>query len=133
MKPDKTLSFRSWRQDFDAGCYAFDLDFVEVRRRDGEMTAVAVLELTVAWSEQLDPTNGEESSGRGWYKAFTLGRLERFQRDRILDAAKRLECPAYLVMYDDELQHFWLYNLDRRESSWKYFSHDEYESWTRAL
>lgn len=95
----------------------FDVDTIEWRRRDGELVAVAVIELT-----RTDSDNVSEN----YLKAI----LERFDvRDKQGEAsrkvAKALGVDAYITLFNKELTKFWVYNLTQ-ERGWKSFTKEEY-------
>ena len=116
-------AYREWRWEWGGGNYVTDVDQVEWRSVDGELVPVAVFELTCVRGEKdLPPT-------------YLQAVLRRFDRDFQGEAATRIAalfgCQAYIVVWRENLEDFWVFNLSRR-SGWRSMDRDGFRAWVTS-
>lgn len=125
-KEDRTIAYRDWRRTFPQGSpFTTDLDQIEVRKINGELRPVAVLELT--------RTDGDGPVGQKYLDAIT----DRFfyrdgQGELAVGLANRLGTKAAIVLFRYNLKDFWVYNLSDREG-WFYMTAPQYQRWISKL
>ena len=112
--------YRAWRWEWGGGAYVTDIDQVEWREEDGELRAVALLELTcVRGNMDIPPT---------YFDAILARFVRDFQGQSATRTARALGCDAYIVVWREGLADFWVYNLSR-SIGWKYMERAEYRTW----
>jgi hypothetical protein len=120
---DRTLDYRNLRRTFSNTPYTNDIDMVEWRNENGQVSPVAILELT-----RIDAN----SCGGQYLQAI----LDRFhcqgQASFILKMSERLLCDAYIVAYYQDLTLFHLYNLTAKKG-WATMNAQHYEKWLQSL
>lgn len=132
---DRAFSYRSYRRTFGDGCYVNDLDHVEWRVRDDVPTPVAVFELT-----RVDFEFSNDKHRQSYQDSI----LKRFnsdgQMDFVCEMAFRLGVPAYIILFQKNLKHFWLYNLSDDDypntgipNQWHHKSETGYRLWVKNL
>lgn len=101
----RTLPFLDWhRTALDRGSYAVDVDTIEWRMRNGKPVPVALIEITRA-----DRT-------RGLNPKYLQSILDRYLRRDLQGYAAKfvassLKVPCYIVVFSNDLEYFWVYNL----------------------
>ena len=137
---DRSLIYRDWRRETGktekSGVrrktpYVTDLDQVEFIFVDNKPVPVAILEIT---RYDFDEYDGHNSS---WakYRSAILDRY--FIRDSqgkfIQTIATILNCEAWIVLFRNDLESFWLFDLMHRDALWVKKNSDEYKEWLANL
>jgi len=96
--------YSDWHRTLSSRLLMLDVDFIEWRYRNGELTPVGVMEVT-----RVD-------RGRTVDRHYTDAILQRFeQRDLQARAARKvaeaLKTKAYIVLFRQDCSEFWVYNL----------------------
>lgn len=118
---DRTFLYRDerWNRRWANKCVQ-DLDQIEYTVVDGEIVYVAVLELT---RRDFHPTI--QDPPKTYFKSI-LDRYESDMQGRLaVDVAKKLGVDAYIVVFDEDVSRFWVYNLSRSGEFIEY-SKDEF-------
>jgi len=125
-KEDRTIAYRDWRRTFPKGSpFTTDLDQIEIRRIDGQLQPVAVLELT--------RTDGTGPVGQGYLNAITDRFYKRDgQAALAVHLADRLDCKAAIVLFREDLTEFWVFNLSDRDG-WFHMTAAQYQRWISRL
>jgi hypothetical protein len=116
--------YREWHRTLGRSALAFDVDFVEVRARDGELLPVAIIETTsVRDAALLDD---------GEYVGQILKRLRSGGQMRVLRRlAHAVGARCYVVIYDWRLTAFGVWDEDREFLS--RFDEAGYREWLLSL
>jgi hypothetical protein len=124
-REDRTAPYRDWRWRLGGGLYVNDIDQVEWRLRGGQITPVAVLELTRVNGTMPVPAR---------YLDNILQRIcHRDPQGRVaVEIADRLVVCAYLVLWRWDLSEFWCYNLTDGKG-WQHWNRQQYQAWLKAL
>ena len=96
--------YSDWHRTLPSRLLMLDVDFIEWRYRNGELTPVGVMKVT-----RVD-------RGRTVDQHYTDAILQRFeQRDLQARAARKvaeaLKTKAYIVLFRQDCSEFWVYNL----------------------
>ena len=124
---DRTTLYRDirWKQGWPARCCQ-DVDQVEYSIVDGKVVHVAVLELT-----RRDPHPKFKTPPQSYFDSI----LERFNSDFqgrfAVQTAEKLGVEAYIILFDDDVERLWVYNLSR-EKGFLEFSKEKYFRWLRG-
>ena len=119
---DRTADYRAWRWNIGSGCYVSDIDHIEYRISNGIIKPVALLELTRVDGDRPIPDT---------YLNAILNRFKKrdAQYNLITHAAKELDCKAWVVLFREDLNEFWLYNLTNNRGWYKNLAKDKYKRW----
>ena len=102
------------------------MDQVEYSIVDGKVVHVAVLELT-----RRDPHPKFKTPPQSYFDSI-LGRFNSdFQGRFAVQTAEKLGVEAYIILFDGDLERFWVYNLSR-EKGFLEFSKEKYFRWLRG-
>jgi len=122
-KEDRTIAYRDTRRDYPFG-YTQDVDQLEYSFLGDEIVFVAALELTRVDHNPKYP-NGPKPQ---YFEKI----LERFHHDAqgkfAREVARKLEIEAYIVVFDEDVKRFWVYNLSQ-DIGWKAWNRDQYFRW----
>jgi len=122
---NRSEDFRKMHRNLDRKLYATDIDLVEMRIINGELTAVGTLEIT-----RID--NDKKVSKR--YLESILKRYERdFQKKMACYLAEKLGVKAWIVLYKEDLSQFWIYCLSNDDNRWYYYDVERFEKWLKNL
>jgi hypothetical protein len=125
---DRALEFRSFHRTLNRRLCASDVDLVEWRLIDGVWTPVAILEITRADSG-TSVTQG--------YKDAILDRFfsrDSFQTMAATNIAKLLGVKAWIVLFKEGCQEFWIYNLSGGSGGrWYKYDRTRLENWLDHL
>jgi hypothetical protein len=122
-REDRSLDYKLWLRTFDTGGLFMDVDLVKWKKENGELVPRAITELTRCDSEECGPP----------YRAAIIERY--FNRDiqgKVIEAlAKRLNVPAYLVLFQKDMKWLWVYSFQTKV--WKEFTPDEWAKFLNQL
>jgi len=129
---DRAIAFKKWRYTADIGKgYASDLDHVEFDfNKDGSIKFLACLELT-----RRDPHPDYPNPPLAYFRAI----LDRYRKEAqgkfAVEAAAKLGCEAYLIVFDHNMSRLWGYPLSRgwREHWHEFKSQEEFRTWLRKV
>jgi hypothetical protein len=124
-REDRTLDYRAWHRTWASSCFVSDIDQLEWRMIGGEVTPVALIELT-----RID---GAPNPPASYFRAI----LTRFEeRDAQAKAARTfarlLGVTAWIVVYHHDLSNLWVYNLSNSRG-WFSMSPTGYQRWLENL
>ena len=123
---DRTTLYRDirWEQSWPSRCCQ-DLDQVEYSIVNDQVIHVAVLELT-----RRDPHPKFKTPPQSYFDSI----LDRFNSDFqgrfAVQTAEKLGVEAYIILFDDDVERLWVYNLSRK-IGFKEFSKKEYFIWLK--
>ncbi|NJK62069.1 MAG: hypothetical protein HC921_04715 [Synechococcaceae cyanobacterium SM2_3_1] len=109
----RSKPYSDWHRTLDRRLLMTDVDFIEWRYRQGELVAVAVIEVT-----RVD-------RGKTVNSAYLQAIIARFEtRDMQAKAARKvataLGVSAYIVLFREDCSQFWVYNLSHPQD-WQMF------------
>jgi len=119
---DRSAEFRRWHRTLDRSMLASDVDLIEWRSISGDTLPVAVIEIT-----RID-------QGRKISEAYLNAITQRFQeRDFQAKAAnyvaKKLGVKAWIVLYRQGCNEFWVYDLTQTR---RWYPKDIHVPWGRS-
>ena len=118
---DRMVGYRKWRRKWDRTSYVSDIDQIEWRVVNGEIVPVAVLEMTRMDGEMMPP--------KGYLDAIITRYTKRDgQAKSICHFAELLGVEAIIVLFQHNLENFWLYNLSTG-TGWYHLTKKGYRSW----
>ncbi len=110
---ERDLKYSRWHRTLPENCLAMDIDWVEWR----DDKPKALIEVSKINPETVGPSEDP-------YKKTLYYVLRRtyFQRKCLLYIANKLNIPAFIVVYDDELKNFLVCKIDEdlNKKNWKY-------------
>jgi hypothetical protein len=117
--------YSDWHRTLASNLLMLDVDFIEWRYRNGELTPVGVMEVT-----RVD-------KGRTVDQHYTDAIIQRFeQRDLQAQAARKvaaaLRTKAYIVLFRQDCSEFWVYNLTDR-TGWAHYTPQQMADFLRRL
>lgn len=124
---DRTTLYRDirWKQGWPARCCQ-DLDQIEYSIVDDEIIYVAVLELT-----RRDPHPNFKNPPQSYFNSI----LDRFNSDFqgrfAVRTAEVLGAEAYIILFDDDMERLWVYNLSRK-IGFREFTREKYFEWLKS-
>lgn len=123
---DRSKEFRDFHRSLDRSLYAIDVDLVEWRFINGELTPVATIEITRVDNKQAATPQ------------YLNQIIQRFdERDMQAKAAeilaRKLEVKAWIVLFSKGCEEFWVYCLSDRSIGWRHFDKNRLEKWLQAL
>jgi hypothetical protein len=122
-REDRSLPYRDWVRTIDADGFFIDIDFIKWRCINGELTPVAITDITRCDSEE---------AGQPYLDAITS---RVFVRDRQGDVLRRLgellKIPVYLVLFQKEIKWFWVYSF--QSNRWKRFLPGEWATFLKEI
>ncbi len=109
--------YMDWHRDLDSELLMADVDSIEWRYKQGKLTPVAVIELTRIDEPLKYPDN---------YLKSILERFEKrdMQGKAVRIVAAALNVPAYITLFQKDLDKFWVYSLQKLQ--WREFNKTEY-------
>lgn len=124
-REDRSLEYRSYHRTLASDLLASDVDLVEWRFIDGILKAVAVCEIT-----RVD-------RGIAVNRPYLTSILKRYterdiQAKMIRKVAASLETNAYIILYRQGCEEFWVYNLSAMKGWW-YLTQEKYENWLEGV
>jgi len=110
---DRAIAFKQWHRTLSHNLYCQDLDLVEFRMNQrGELVPVAVFELT-----RFD---GAPNLPASYLNNIVVRFSQRDVQGRFIkEVARRLGCRPYIVVFDQPLTEFYVYDLIGNEWSAK--------------
>jgi len=125
MPYDLLAEYRTWRRGFGNKLYASDIDQIEWRIVDGIPVPVALIEMTRVTGTKRVPVAYLESV----LKRYTV----RDPKSQLtINAAAHMGIDAYLVIYRENLEDFWVYNLTWG-GAWQAKTQQQYRDWVSSL
>lgn len=135
-KEDRSIIYRDFRREvgktekngrFRKTAYTSDLDQVEYLFVKGEPIPIAIFEITRYDFDEYDGPNSSWAK----YRSSILDRY--FIRDAqgkfIQAIAEKLDCEAWIVLFRNDLESFWLFDLMHRDALWIHKDADQYKVW----
>jgi len=119
--------YKDWHRTLGDDLFAMDLDQIEVRYRNGSPVPVAFIELTSA-----DDLSRCENGSKLMLDIFDRLSPGKMQGAVLLWMAKCLGIPAYIVVFQEDLQAFAVRRLGRKDR-WHFGTADQYADWLRKL
>lgn len=105
-KEDRGAEYRLWHRTLAPSCVAFDVDFIEWRKKNGTWVPVAITEITRV-DEGKDVTAGYLENIIKRYNIRDMqGRVTKYLADK-------LNVPAYIILYRQGCTEFWIYDFDK--------------------
>lgn len=122
---NKTFPFLTWHRTLRRDAYSTDIDCIEYRFVDNKIVFKAIFELT---------KGGENLKYGDSYLSSILNRFEKksAQGKVVRAVAELLNVPAYIVVYTDAMDKFWLYNLVTHDG-WFLYTIDELAAFIEQL
>ena len=121
---DNTIAFKDWHRTLSYKCTAQDIDMLEYHITSEGIKFVGVFELTNIYS-------------KGGKKVLNdiLTRITVRDRhgDVLKEVGKRLSCDAYILVFNDLMEPFWLYDLMKPEFGWVTVSRAAMQRWIEKL
>jgi hypothetical protein len=117
---DRSLVYRKWLRTVDADGFFCDIDFIKFKKGAPR----AITELTRCDSEQVPNESYFKEITNRWY-------IRDRQAELIEIIAKKLQVPAYLIVYSKHLAWFMVWSL--QVWKWKYMEPKEYVKWLTNL
>jgi len=124
---DRSLEFRLWHRDLDKSLYATDIDLVEIRIINNIPTPVATLEITRV-DAQINVSNN--------YLQSIIERFEKrdFQKKMAIHLARMLKVKAWIILYREGCNEFWVHCLsEQQKKEWYHFDKERMERWLKSL
>jgi hypothetical protein len=123
---DRVAAYRKWRWNLGHGCYVNDIDQVEWRHRNGEIEAVAILELSRVDGNAKVPDS---------YLDAVLNRFKKRdgQSKFINWVSKKLGIKTYIVLFRWDMTEFWLYDITNDIGWIKSMDLEWYTRWIMSL
>jgi hypothetical protein len=125
---DRAKEYREWHyRELSRKCYAWDVDLIEWREKDGRLVPKAVCELT-----RMDFALYGETLAR--YQAAILERMNGrdAQATTARMVANSLGVGLYIVLFTRDLEHFYVYNVTGREG-WAHLNEVQWRQKLEAL
>ena len=102
-----------------------DIDQLEYTIVDREIRYVAIIEVT-----RRDKHPTIKNPPPSYFEAI----LERYNKDMqgkcAVETAKKLGCEAYIVVFDEDMERLWVYNLNQKRG-FEQFNKQEYFQWIK--
>lgn len=137
---DRSLIYRDWRREvgktekdgrYRKTAYTSDLDQVEYIFVKNEPIPIAIFELTRYDFDEYDGPNHSWAK----YRSAILDRY--FLRDAqgrfIQTVARKMEVPAFIVLFRHDLEAFWIFDLMHRDAVWVRKDAEQYKEWLAQL
>ena len=115
-----------WHRTLSRRALLTNADGIEWRfHSNGQLVPVAVTEITRADAGRVVDDH---------YLGSIVDRYNRqFQGRAVRELARRLGCAAYIVLFRQGLDEFWVYDLNSGESRWQHLDPIEMGSFVEAL
>jgi hypothetical protein len=122
---DRLAPFAAWRRQFGGGLYCGDLDLVEWRLIDGEVTFVAVMEMT--------RVDGSRPVPQSYLDAVLARMTIRDPQGQVArTAAALMQSLAFIVVWRWDCSEFWIYCLSHHRGWW-HVNGAKYRAWIARL
>jgi hypothetical protein len=117
--------YSEWHRSLGRQYYSSDIDSIEWRIIDGELKAVAIMEIT--------RVDNHLTVSRKYLDAI----LDRFfsrdlQSKTALKISEALNVKAYIILFRQDCSEFWLFNLTDK-LGWYYLKRDKMEQFIKGL
>jgi hypothetical protein len=137
---DRSLIYRDWRREvgktekngrFRKTGYTSDLDQVEYIFYKNEVHPIAIFELTRYDFDEYDGANHSWAK----YRSSILDRyfLRDAQGKFIQTVARKMELPAFIILFRNDLEAFWIFDLMHRDAVWERKDAEQYKEWLADL
>lgn len=121
----RSLEYRMWHRTLAGDLLAADIDLVEWGFVNGILKAVAVCKITRVDSDVPVTHNYPRSI----MKRYT----ERDLQARVIrTVARELSTNAYIILYRQGCEEFWVYNLSQMKGWW-HLTREKYEQWLEGV
>ena len=121
---NRALGYSNWHRTLDKSLYALDVDFIEWRRRNGNIVPVALIEIT--------RVDNNVFVGKTYLDNIVKRYDDGIQGLCSLKVSRALGIKAYIVLFRENLNEFWLYNLSEKRG-WTKLSQREYVGFLKSL
>jgi hypothetical protein len=117
--------YSDWHRTLDKSLLMTDVDFIEWRFIDGELTAVGVMEVT-----RVDM--GKEVNQAYLDNIIHRFEVRDFQAKAARHVAEKLGTKVYIILFREDCSEFWTYNLtDKR--GWAHYNPQQFEAALKRL
>jgi len=121
----RAKQYSDWHRTLDKALMMMDVDYIEWRFREGELTPVGVMEVT--------RVDGGKEVSEGYLDAIVKRYEARdLQARATRKVAEALGVKAYIVLFRYNCREFWVYNLSER-TGWNYYNHKQMEAFLASL
>jgi len=103
-KTDRSLAYRNWHRTLNKRLYAIDIDLVEIMFDKDGVKPVAITEITMVDSDAKVTESYLE-------RILHRYKVRDFQAKASTRIAELLGVDAYIVLYRENCNEFWTYNL----------------------
>ncbi len=117
--------YSDWHRTLDKSLFMTDVDFIEWRFINNELTAVGVMEVTrVDINKEVNQV----------YLDNIIHRFEvrDFQAKTARLVAEKLGTKAYIILFREDCSEFWTYNLTDKQG-WRHYNPEQFEIALRRL
>ena len=139
-KEDRSILYRDFRREvgktekngrFRKTAYTSDLDQVEYLFIKDQPIPIAVFEIT---RYDFDEYAGPNHSWAKYRSAILDRYFLRDAQGKFIQAiAKKLECEAWIVLFRNDLESFWLFDLMHQDALWIHKDANEYKEWLVSM
>lgn len=105
-REDRSLIYRDWLRKVKTGGYFIDVDMLKIVWKDGTPTPVALTEITRCDRPEITDRYLRAIEYR-WFKRDRQGQI-------IKSLAELMNIPAYIVLFQKELNWIYAYSFDDR-------------------
>lgn len=134
---DRSCDYRDYRRSIAIGgdrhstAYTSDIDQIEYIIIDDEVYPVALLELT---RYDFDEKTRHIQRWNAYKKAIVNRYFSRDAQGKFITKISSLmDIPAFIVLYRNDLESFWLFNLNNPDGGWSHKNKSGYEIWLSEL
>jgi len=108
-REDRASEYKQWHRDMpNSKCYAWDVDFIEWRYREGKPIPVALTELTRADNGIIVDSSYLETIIWRYFVRDKQGEITKYLADK-------LGIPAYIILFRQCCTEFWVYDMEKKK------------------
>lgn len=120
---DRSLPYKQWIRQNTLDGFFMDLDSIKWKREGENLKPCAIIELT---------RTDDSEVGDGYLKAIIKRYFETELQGRVIRTlSEKLQIPAYIVLFQAELNWFWVYSF--RVDQWRKFTKEKWAEYLRTL